>query len=227
MTTVTGYLSSIFGKSPFQPVQEHMALCVDAAEQTLSLLRHAGDGSWPEVERLAAEISALETRADQVKSEIRLRLPRSFLLPVARSDLLDLLTRQDKLANRAEDIAGMVVGRRLQFPPSIAAQALAYADVCVEAARQACTVVRELDELLETGFGGREASRVIEMIQAVEKQERESDRQQAELRRALFAIEADLPPVDVMFLYRLLELLADLADIAERVAHRIQMMLAN
>ena len=227
MSTVGGYLSNIFGKSPFQAVQAHMTLCVEAVEMTLELLAQAAGSNWSEVERLQREISVLEARADSVKSEIRSHLPRGFLLPVARADLLDLLTRQDKLANRAEDIAGLIVGRKLQFPGKIETQAMEYADVCADAARLAIDVVRELDELLESGFSGREASHVIGMIEAVENRERESDRLQADLRKALFAIEAELPPVNVMFLYRLLELLADFADIAERVAHRIQMMLAK
>lgn len=227
MSTVGGYLSNIFGKSPFQAVQAHMTLCVEAVEMTLELLTQAGASNWPEVERLQREIGLLEARADGVKSEIRSHLPRGFLLPVARADLLDLLTRQDKLANRAEDIAGLIVGRKLQFPPQIEGQAMEYADVCADASRLALVVVRELDELLEAGFTGREASRVIGLIEAVENRERESDRLQAELRRALFAIEGELPPVNVMFLYRLFELIADFADISERVAHRIQMMLAK
>lgn len=227
MSTVGGYLSNIFGKSPFQAVQVHMSLGVEAAEMTLDLLRQAEAGNWTEVERLREEISRIEARADDVKSNIRSQLPRGFLLPVARADLLDLLTRQDKLANRAEDIAGLIAGRQLQFPPEIQAQASEYADVCVDTARLAGAVVKELDELLVSGFSGREASQVIAMIEAVEARERHSDRLQAQLRRALFAIEDDLPPVGVMFLYRLFELLADFADISERVAHRIQMMLAK
>ncbi len=51
------------------------------------------------VEELQQEISKLENEADDLKKEIRMNLPKSFLLPVPRSELLDVLLTQDKVAN--------------------------------------------------------------------------------------------------------------------------------
>jgi hypothetical protein len=41
---------------------------------------------------------------------------------VARRDLLELLTMQDKVANKAKDIAGLILGRKMEFPESIGPQ---------------------------------------------------------------------------------------------------------
>jgi uncharacterized protein Yka (UPF0111/DUF47 family) len=48
-----------------------------------------------------------------------------------------------------------------------------------------------------------------------------------ELRSDLFAVEKDLYAVDVMFMYRVIESIADIADDAERVGRRFQQMLAK
>ena len=227
MSGVGEYFTSIFGKSPFKPVQEHMGLCVKASDCVVALVEAAIAEDFDAVERMQREISALEGEADDLKGEIRSNLPRGFLLPVARADLLDLLTRQDNIANRAEDIAGIVLGRRMTFPADLHEALLAYTTASTEVCRLADEVVNELDELIETSFSGREAERVVKMIEQVELKERESDKKQIDARRVLFSLEPGLNPVDVMFIYRIIDLIGDLADMAERVGHRVQMMLAK
>ncbi|WP_410969978.1 DUF47 family protein, partial [Salmonella sp. SAL4458] len=91
---------------------------------------------------------------------VRMHLPKSLFLPVPRSDLLELLSVQDKVANRAKDIAGLMLGRRMRIPLPLQGQMLAYVQRSVDASAQALRVVNELNELLETGFGGRETSLV-------------------------------------------------------------------
>ncbi|MCH2706148.1 DUF47 family protein, partial [Listeria monocytogenes] len=90
--------------------------------------------------------------------------PKSLFLPVPRSDLLELLSVQDKVANRAKDIVGLMLGRRMRIPLPLQGQMLAYVQRSVDASAQALRVVNELNELLETGFGGRETSLVESMV---------------------------------------------------------------
>jgi predicted phosphate transport protein (TIGR00153 family) len=227
MSGVGEYFSSIFGKSPFKPIQEHVGICVQAAARAVELIEAAAAADFEAVAGLQREISRLEGEADELKSEIRSNLPRGFLLPVARADLLDLLTRQDNIANRAEDIAGIVHGRQMTFPEPLREALLGFARVSLRACEQADAVVNELDELIESSFTGREASRVVIMIGEVERWERESDTEQVNLRQLLFPLEQTLAPVDVIFLYQVIDLIGDLADMAERVGHRVKMMLAR
>ena len=57
--------------------------------------------------------------------------------------------------------------------------------------------------------------------------EDDTDAMQVEIRAKLFAIESDLQPVNVMFLYRVIELVGDIADMADRVGRRIQVLLSH
>ena len=50
---------------------------------------------------------------------------------------------------------------------------------------------------------------------------------QIKLRKALRLAEKELNPIDVMFLYRTLEWIGDLADVALKVGSRLEIMLAR
>jgi uncharacterized protein len=87
--------------------------------------------------------------------------------------------------------------------------------------------VRELDELFTAGFRGAEVSLVSSMIEDLDKIETDTDDLQAELRAELYAVESNLQPVNVMFLYRVIELTGEIADMAERVGRRLELLLSH
>jgi predicted phosphate transport protein (TIGR00153 family) len=182
---------------------------------------------WEKAAEIRAQISHLEKEADVLKREIRLKLPRGLFMPVDRTDMLDLITQQDKLANVAKDIAGRVLGRQLQVPSSMQENFIAYVKRCLDAANQAQKVISELDELLETGFKGREVTLVAEMINQLDEIEDDTDAMQIELRQQLMAIESKYNPIDVMFLYKILEWVGEIADQAQRVGARLELMLSR
>jgi predicted phosphate transport protein (TIGR00153 family) len=131
------------------------------------------------------------------------------------------------MANRAKDVSGIVLGRRMQIPEAIADDFLEFVSRNVDAANQARKSVRELDELFTTGFRGAEVSLVESMIEKLDRIETDTDDQQAALRWALFKIESELEPVNVMFLYRVIELTGEIADMAERVGRRLELLLSH
>lgn len=218
---------SLFGRSPIGPMQQHITKAHECASNLVPFFEAVMVEDWARVEAVQQEMVRLENEADKLKKSVRMHLPKSLFLPVPRSDLLELLSVQDKVANRAKDIAGLMLGRQMAIPAPLQPLMLAYVQRCVDASAQALKAMNELDELLETGFGGREATLVQRMVEELEEIERDTDRQQIEVRRALFRLEKDLPPVDVMFLYRIIDWIGDIADRAERVGNRLEQLLAR
>ena len=218
---------SLFGRSPIGPMQQHMAKAHECAANLLPLFEAAIAEDWAKVEAVQQTMSTLEREADKLKKNVRIHLPKSLFLPVPRSDLLELLSVQDKVANRAKDIAGMVLGRQMGVPEPMRELMLAFVSRTVDASAQALKAMNELDELLETGFGGREVTLVENMVEELEAIEYDTDRLQIEVRRALFKLEKELPPVDVMFLYQIIEWIGDVANRAERVGNRLEQLLAR
>ncbi len=217
----------LFGRSPITPIQKHMDIVVECSEKLLPFLQAVFAENWQEAEKEHKEIILLEKKADIIKKEIRQRLPKGLFLPVPRSDLLNMLRIQDKIANKSKDIAGIIVGRHIKFPEVIKK---AYNDLflkSLEATNQAKKAINELDELLETGFGGKEVDIVEEMISDLDDIEHETDEIQIKLRYALFQIEKDLPPIDVMFLYQIILWTGELADQAQKVGGQFQLLIAK
>jgi predicted phosphate transport protein (TIGR00153 family) len=156
-----------------------------------------------------------------------MHLPKSLFMPVPRQDLLELLLVQDKMANRTKDVSGLVMGRKMQIPKPIAKEFLTFVSRNIDAAKQARKSVRELDELFVTGFRGAEVSMVESLIDELDRIETETDDLQASLRGSLFEIEDTLDPVTVIFLYQVIELTGEIADMAERVGRRLELLLSH
>ena len=225
--TVSIPFGSLFGRSPIRPIQQHMAKTYEAATGLHDFFEAVFANDWSRAAQVQAAIGKLEGEADDMKKSIRLHLPKSLFLPVPRSDLLDLVTVQDKIANVSKDIAGLMLGRKMRIPDSLATPMMEYVDAAIATSAQALKAIQELDELLETGFAGREVGLLEDLITELEDLEHRTDKLQVEVRAGLFVLEGELPPVDVMFLYKIIDWIGDLADRAERVGSRLQVLLAR
>jgi predicted phosphate transport protein (TIGR00153 family) len=218
---------NLFGRSPIKPLQEHMAVAVKATAELIPFFQAVIADDWVAANNVQQRIAALEHQADEIKKQLRLHLPKSLFLPVPRSDLLELLTMQDRIPNRAKDIAGIMLGRKMSIPASMQDQALELVRAGIATAEQAMIAINELDELLDTGFSGRELAIAENMIHELDRLENEADKLEVNIRATLFGLEAQLPPVDVMFLYSVIDWIGDLANRAHDVGGRLQLLLAR
>ena len=115
----------------------------------------------------------------------------------------------------------------MQIPESIADKFIDFVDRNIDAAKQARKSVRELDELFTAGFKGAEVDLVQGLIEELDRIETDTDAKQAELRAALYEIEDTLKPVDAVFMYQVIELTGQIADMAERVGRRLELLLSH
>lgn len=217
----------VFAKSPIKPIQLHMEKVTTCSKLLIPFFEASSENDWIKAEEIRKQISQYEKQADELKRELRLTLPRGVFMPIDRGDLIELVNRQDKIANAAKDIAGRVYGRQLHIPTEIFADFMTYVQRSLDAIQQAKHAIDELDELLETGFKGREVDIVTKMIQVLESIEDDTDSLQITLRRNLLAIEDNYKPVDVMFLYKILEWVGGLADNSELIGTQLELILAR
>lgn len=217
----------MFGRSPIHSVEEHMAKVQICVECLMPFFEAILKKDWDRAQQLQVQIRNFENEADEIKKDLRLHLPKSLFLPVPRSDILELLTIQDSVANRAKDIAGLMLGRKMEMPESLANEFIIFLQRSIDASSQAARAISELDDLLETGFQGSEVKLVESMIQELDQIEHDTDEMEIKLRRHLFAMENLLPPIHAMFLYKIIEWIGDLADRAQQVGERLQLLLAR
>jgi predicted phosphate transport protein (TIGR00153 family) len=219
-------LGSLFGRSPIRPMQQHIRAAVACAREVLPLFEDMAAGNTQRLAAHRAKIDELEHEADDIKNEIRSHLPKRLFMAVERRDMLEILDFQDTIADTAQDIAGLADQRGMTLPDGLAEPLLALVRRVIGACEQAERVVNELDELLETGFGPRETSRVEEMVNELNRIESETDELAEAASRRLFAMETELG-VSTVFWYEMIIWVADLADYAERVGNRIRLLIAS
>jgi predicted phosphate transport protein (TIGR00153 family) len=220
-------ISSLFGKSPINPLQQHMKQVHLCLKEFAFFAKAASEENWEKAEVSRNSIIKKENKADELKKKLRMNLPSTFMMPFSRRDLLDLLLIQDSIANITKDLAGLMTTRKMVFPVEIAHEFLDLVTVCVNTSDAALEAINELDELLETAFSSRERKVVDAIVTRINALEHESDKMQHQIRTKLFALETTLPPVDVMFYYRAIEWLGETADAAQKVGSRLEVMLAK
>ncbi len=223
----TNPLASLFGRNPFRSLQEHMRVAVQCVDEVPGLFEALAAQDRDGVAQIKDRIFELEEEADQVKNRLREQLPRGMFMPVDRRDLLEVLDMQDSIADVAQDIAGLLVERSMEVPEAMVEPLLALVKKCVEVCHQAGKIIEQLDELLEMGFRGREVTQVEEMITQLNQSEDVTDTMGIALARQLFQLEDTMNPVSVIFWYRLIEWIGDLADYAEKVGNRLRLLIAR
>ncbi len=220
-------LSNLFAPSPMKPLQQHMA----QVHQAVTLLRPFVDAliqeQHPEASLYYEKIVDCERAADAMKYDLRAHLPRHTFLSVPRADILDLLRTQDKLANTAKDIAGLMLGRKMSIPEPIAPSLLQLLDRCIDASALAHETISHLGSLQEAGFQGKEVSLVETMIRRIDDIEQETDHLQIGLRQSLLKIEAGSNPIDMMFLYKIANAIGEIADLAQSTGHRLLLLMSS
>lgn len=223
----TSSILNVFAKSPIGPLQEHVNKVASCSRLLISFFEASHAQNWDEAKIIRKKISKKEREADDLKRKLRLILPKGLFMAIDRGDLLELMYRQDKMANIAKDISGRVLGRKLELPDEIYQDFICYVKRNIDAVIQAQKVINELDELLETGFKGREAKSVTKMINELDLIEDDSDFLQIKLRRSLLKVEKLYDPIDMMFIYQIIELIGNIADHAEVIGSQLELILAR
>jgi len=218
-------IATLFGRSPIAPLQAHMnkvSECVIKVPE-LFILLEAGDIKG--LETLAAEISKLEHAADLTKNDIRNNLPTGLFLAMDKGNLLEILSLQDSIADKAEDIGMLLTMRTVKMPDSIKNYFQVFLDKNLEAFEGARNVIDQLDELLEYSFGGNEAIKVNEMIDDVAFKEHEADKLQHTLLKTLFNMDDGMPYQDFSLWQRIIEEVSALSNLSENLGLRVRTML--
>ncbi len=222
-----GTIAKLFGKSPFIAFHEHMLIAKSCAEKVIPLMEAYINGETDKYKTIASEIYELETNADDVKNELRDNLPSSILLPVSRHDLLVALDYQDSIADRAQDIGVILTLKEIPVPENMK-------DILrdfVESAVKVCYLASEISAILcesVSRFGvSANSEDLLEMVNELSKLESENDHLGHQMMRDIFEKEDELSGVEIFLWFRLIKLIGDLADFAQKTANRMRSLIAK
>lgn len=218
-------LARLFGRSPFAPLQTHMDKVAACVREIVALFEALEKKDYALVETIAAKISKLEHDADLTKNDIRNNLPTGLFLPIARASILEILSLQDNIADRAEDTAVLLTFRNLEIAPAISELFHVFLQKNLETFEGVYKIIKEMGQLLETSFGGSEAEKVSRMVEEVAYKEHESDVLQQSLLKKFFLNVDNLPAPSFFLWMKVIHELASISDEAEKLANRVRMTL--
>ena len=219
----TGF-TDLIKKSPFGPIQAHMLVSKASVKELINFLQSAINLDWNKATESRKIISDLENEADALKAETRSLLTKSLFLAVPREDILDLIKLADDIPNTVKDISGLIIGRQMEIPSEITSSFLLFAKEAATITETAGEAVDYIDELFQFSFGGNAAIKMQQLLEQLDSLENKNDQSEINLRGELFSIERDLPPVNVIFLYDIINKIGELSDRAEQVGHRISLI---
>ncbi|NIP18567.1 MAG: DUF47 family protein, partial [Xanthomonadales bacterium] len=141
-------LTRLFRNSPFKALQQHMRVVLDCARHVGPLIEALAADDEAAVHEARDRIYELEAKADRIKNKLRLHMPKSLFMPVDRRDLLEILHLQETIANTAQDIAGLMIQRKMTIPGFMREPLIALTRRCIDTCEHSAKAIEELDELL-------------------------------------------------------------------------------
>lgn len=219
-------LESIFGQSPFFPLQTHMLQVSRCVEALASIIEDCPQ-DLARLEKRAQSVSELEYLADMSKSQIRKSLGKTLFLPVNKEMLIQALSFQDGIADTSEGVAHLLSFRSLDMTCELGRLFKAFFKQNYDTFQQARALVQEYDAIVSTSFGGCEAERVDVMVEEVAIGEHECRRKEYELLRLLYARASTMPYYEFDLWQRVVRQTGQIAFQSEKLVYRIRRMLDN
>lgn len=214
-------IGKLFGRSPFGQIQTHMeqvAKCIGKMVEAIEALK---EGRYSELDDFAYEVSRMEHQADQIKDDIRNHLLRRFFMPIDRAEVLEILSLQDSLADTAEDVCKVITLKELPFPDDCKESFDEFLKLNVQAFEIVANIISQLDELIESGFGGVEGEKIRALAHDAALAEHKADVVQIKLLKQLYEHDQEMSVGEFHLWMRFTRILCRISNASENLADRI------
>ena len=204
--------------TPFELFHEHAEAVEKTVEHMLEAVNLACDGKDPS-DAISATIAS-ELDADNVKTEVR-RIASGdmrFGLHVSYDDFLYMVTRQDRIADYAQNVAEQLTFRPLFDDKQAKKNLKEMANAVAETVAKYEDAVEALRDFSISGETKAAQNKLAELIKEVNVKEHEADVVEASAAAYVFT-NGDDEPLAAMHMYRVLQRLDDVANACEKAAN--------
>ena len=205
--------------TPFELFHEHAEAVEKTVEHMLEAVNLACDGKDPS-EAIQCNHSTLNSSADHVKTEVR-RIASGdlrFGLHVSYDDFLYMVTRQDRIADYAQNVAEQLTFRPLFDDKQAKKNLKEMANAVAETVAKYEDAVEALRDFSISGETKAAQNKLAELIKEVNIKEHEADVVEASAAAYVFT-NGDDQPLAAMHMYRVLQRLDDVANACEKAAN--------
>lgn len=214
----------MYGKSPFVPIQNHMEHVARTVAKGQAMLDAYLVGDQATVETLAREIDQLEAEADEIKRRLELQLRGGTFMAVERGRLRQLISVQDSIADKMQNLARLTTLRACEQPPQFVETFKRFLQLNLDTFAAIRQVIDDLDEMTAAGHGTTpEGLRPIyAQIQQVSQMEAQADDLQHALLKELFAVEILMSPGEFFLWTKIFKQVSDIGDRSNRLGNRLR-----
>jgi uncharacterized protein len=184
---------------------EHAALILQGAVELRAMLDNIG-----ELEVRAHNIKTIESRADLVTHDTIQLLHQTFITPLDREDIHQLITRMDDILDLIEDVSHCVFLYDLR---AVTEEAKRLADICVACAEKVEAAVKMLDDMANS-------ESITKVCSEIDRLETDADQVLRSGLAKLFRLEPDTR--ELIKMKEIYELLETVTDRCEDVANIIE-----
>ena len=204
--------------SPFHKFHEHAQSVEVTVNHMLKAVNDACDGNDPS-EAIKATIDA-ELEADNVKSDLRRMASEDmrFGVQVGIDDFLHMVSRQDRIADYAQNVAEQLAFRELYDDKEAKAKLKKMAEAVAATVATYEDTVNALREFTISGETKAARDNLAALIKEVNLMEHEADTVEADAASYVFS-NGDDSPLAAMHMYRVLQRLDDVANACEKAAN--------
>jgi len=203
--------------TPFELFHDHAQAVEVTVGHMLTAVNKAAEGKDASKE-IKATIDA-ELDADNVKAELRRRMAeQDFRLIVSMDDFLHMLTRQDRIADYAQNVAEQISFRELYKDKKARKMLKEMAGVVSETVSVYKETVTAMRDLSIGGETKAAKAKVAELIKQVNLKEHEADEVEAKAAAHVFS-NGDDDALAAMHMYRILQRMDDVANACEKAAN--------
>ncbi|HOO32288.1 MAG TPA: DUF47 family protein [Thermotogota bacterium] len=206
-----------FGKKELRIIQlfeDHMVAVENTVKSFIDLLKELENDPESIIKTVEA-VRRNESDADMKRRKMETEMYLGAFLPNFRGDLLGIAESIDVVANKAESTADMIELQNIDIPKAMLPKLITLAEKSLDtyiSVKNAASAMFKDMEVANT------------YIQTTEGLEHESDQVEKELVRELFR-NPDIELAHKMQLEKLVKKTADIADQAENVSDRLQIVI--
>lgn len=201
---------------PFELFHNH-AIAVKETVECMDRAIDAAASGKDASEFITATIAA-ELEADIIKSEIQGQIGSGVRFVIGRATFLHMLSRQDRIADYAQNVAEQLSFRELLDDKKARNNLKKMAKIVVETVVSYVNTVDKLKELSNSGFSQKEKNSLLASIRDVNLKEHKADEIESIAAAHVFST-GDDNALAAMHMYRVLQRLDDVANACEKAAN--------
>lgn len=193
----------------FDLFNAHAELIVEGGQQLVAMMNSLANGA-DGVDGFAAAIDKAETSADRITHETVSQLHKTFITPLDRDEIHQLITRMDDILDLTQDVAQTVSLYDIQRATPEAVTLAEITKACCEGVKKAVNMLHSMDN----------AQAILSTCRDIDQLESDADRVMRGAMSKLFRDEPDVR--QIIKLKAVYELLETITDRCEDVANILE-----